>query len=518
MHTTLYRKWRPADFDSVIGQKTVTDVLRYEIRNGKTTHAYLFCGSRGTGKTTCAKILAKALNCESPVNGNPCGKCASCRLIEKGLATDIIEMDAASNTGVDYIRDIRDEVVYTPAALKKKVYIIDEVHMLSVPAFNALLKTLEEPPEHVVFIFATTEFHKLPVTIVSRCQRFDFRRISVEDICSRLRVISDAEGIDIDDEGLGQIARQAKGGMRDAISLLELCAGAGKKLNAKEVQSILGIPDRLLISSLIKCVLRKDYGAIFRGVSAAVAACPDIRVFWQDLIDYYRDMLLLKVSDRGADILELTEEELAKTRECAGFFTVQRLTYHMRLLEDAFVRMDRAGDIQRAIAETTLIRMSDDALSTEPDALLSRISALEKRLAQGAAAAREPEIPAPEPIPVPAAGESEIPETAGDEQTSETDAAPAAEELECWPDVVAEAIRESPLTANFLNPSRAFTDGRGIVVEVQPFAVTMMGADPGMLTLLCMLIAENGGPTVLPDEIEFRAAEKIKEADGLEGL
>ncbi|MBO4769476.1 MAG: hypothetical protein J5563_01690, partial [Clostridia bacterium] len=406
------------------------------------------------------------------------------------------------------------------AALKKKVYIIDEVHMLSVPAFNALLKTLEEPPEHVVFIFATTEFHKLPVTIVSRCQRFDFRRISVEDICSRLRVISDAEGIDVDDDGLGQIARQAKGGMRDAISLLELCAGAGKKLNAKEIQSILGIPDRLLISSLIKCVLRKDYGAIFRGVSAAVAACPDIKVFWQDLIDYYRDMLLLKVSDRGADILELTEEELVKTKECAGYFTVQRLIYHMRLLEDAFVRMDRAGDIQRAIAETTLIRMSDDTLSTEPDAMLSRISTLEKRLAQGATAAKETEIPEPEPMPAPVDEEDKAQEKADEERSSETDAetAPGNDELECWPDVVAEAIRESPLTANFLNPSRAFAGGRGIVVEVQPFAATMMGTDPGILTLLCMLIAENGGPSVLPDEIEFRAAEKIKEADGLEEL
>ncbi|MBQ2307946.1 MAG: DNA polymerase III subunit gamma/tau, partial [Clostridia bacterium] len=225
MHQALYRKWRPQTFDDVCGQEHVTSILKYETENNKFSHAYLFCGSRGTGKTTCAKILAKAVNCEASVNGSPCNKCASCLAIDAGTATDVLEMDAASNNGVDNIRDIRDEVVYTPSALKYRVYIVDEVHMLSGSAFNALLKTLEEPPSHAVFILATTELHKLPSTIVSRCQRYDFRRIATDTLVKRLSHIADSEGISYDSDALRIIAKMAQGGMRDAISLLELCAG-----------------------------------------------------------------------------------------------------------------------------------------------------------------------------------------------------------------------------------------------------------------------------------------------------
>ena len=226
MHQALYRKWRPPHFDEVYGQDHITSILKYQCATGKFSHAYLFCGSRGTGKTTCAKILAKAVNCLNPTPAGPCGECAACRSIDSGAATDVLEMDAASNNGVDDIRDIRDEVIYTPSELKYRVYIIDEVHMLSASAFNALLKTLEEPPEHVVFILATTELQKLPATIISRCQRFDFRRISTDDLCARLHKIAREEDIDLSEEAARLIARQAQGGMRDAVSLLELCAGA----------------------------------------------------------------------------------------------------------------------------------------------------------------------------------------------------------------------------------------------------------------------------------------------------
>ena len=218
MHQALYRKWRPQNFDDVYGQEHVTSILKYETENNKFSHAYLFCGSRGTGKTTCAKILAKAVNCTSPINGSPCNKCAACLSIDAGTATDVLEMDAASNNGVDNIRDIRDEVVYTPSSLKYRVYIVDEVHMLSGSAFNALLKTLEEPPAHAIFILATTELHKLPSTIVSRCQRHDFRRIATDTLVSRLECISNAEGIEYDTDALRIIAKMAQGGMRDAIS------------------------------------------------------------------------------------------------------------------------------------------------------------------------------------------------------------------------------------------------------------------------------------------------------------
>ena len=226
MHKALYRKWRSPDFDDVCGQEAVTDILKYQVESGRLSHAYLFCGSRGTGKTSCAKILAKAVNCLDPKGGNPCNKCAACRSIDAGTATDVIEMDAASNNGVGDVRDMKDEIAFTPAELKYRVYIIDEVHMMSKEAFNALLKTLEEPPEYVIFILATTEYNKLPATIVSRCQQFDFKRLKSDVIVERLLKISSAEGIDITRDGAKMIARASEGGMRDAISMLELCAGA----------------------------------------------------------------------------------------------------------------------------------------------------------------------------------------------------------------------------------------------------------------------------------------------------
>ena len=240
MHQALYRKWRPQVFDDVYGQEHITSILKYETENHKFSHAYLFCGSRGTGKTTCAKILAKAVNCESPVNGSPCNKCASCMAVDSGAATDVLEMDAASNNGVENIRDIRDEVVYTPSSLKYRVYIVDEVHMLSGSAFNALLKTLEEPPSHVVFILATTELHKLPATIISRCQRFDFRRIATDTLVSRLSYIAERENISAQPEALRAIAKLAQGGMRDAISLLELCAGNHTTVTEELVAATVG--------------------------------------------------------------------------------------------------------------------------------------------------------------------------------------------------------------------------------------------------------------------------------------
>ena len=233
MHHALYRKWRPKDFSDVVGEDHITKILQYEVSESKLNHAYLFCGFLGIGKTTCAKILAKAVNCRNCVNGNPCNNCDICKSIDLGNSLDVIEMDAASNTGVDYIRDIKDEIIFTPSSLSKRVYIIDEVHMLSDSAFNALLKTLEEPPENVIFILATTEPHKIPATIISRCQKFDFKRITSDVIINRLQFIAKEESIDITYDGAFLIARLAQGGMRDAISLLELCAADGESITAE---------------------------------------------------------------------------------------------------------------------------------------------------------------------------------------------------------------------------------------------------------------------------------------------
>ena len=315
MHQALYRKWRPKTFDDVYGQEHITSVLRYEVQNNRYSHAYLFCGSRGTGKTTCAKLLAKAVNCLSPINGNPCGVCEACKAIESETTSDVAEMDAASNTGVDYIRDIRDAVMYAPSMLKNRVYIIDEVHMLSQSAFNALLKTLEEPPSEVIFILATTEQQKIPTTILSRCQKFEFRRILSDVIADRLMYISEQENISITREAAKLIAKMAQGGMRDAISLLELSAGEGKEITAASVKALTGSAGREQSMEIADAVLNKDADRLFKVVSEIVSASKELTVFWQELIDFYRDLLVFKTTKSPEKYLDLTPDEEAQSRK-----------------------------------------------------------------------------------------------------------------------------------------------------------------------------------------------------------
>jgi len=377
MHQALYRKWRPSTFDEVVGQEHITSVLRYEIEHGTYSHAYLFCGSRGTGKTTCAKILAKAVNCESPINGSPCGVCSSCRSIESGAATDVLEMDAASNNGVDNIRDIRDEVVYTPSQLKYRVYIVDEVHMLSGSAFNALLKTLEEPPEHVIFILATTELQKLPATIISRCQRFDFRRISLPILTERLMKISEAEGFNTDEAAARLIAKLAQGGMRDAISLLDLCSGSNREITVSAVEESAGITGRGTMINMVKAIVKKDYSVIFDTISQVVASSKDLSVFWQDLISVYRDLLVIKTTSNSKKYLDLTDTEFEDLSSLSSLFTKETLLSHCKTLDSSYYTMQKSGASKQMIAEMTLVRMCDEALDTSVDALLSRISKLE---------------------------------------------------------------------------------------------------------------------------------------------
>ena len=383
MHQALYRKWRPQRFEDVCGQEHVTSILQYQARTGGLSHAYLFCGSRGTGKTTCAKILAKAVNCEQPVNGSPCLVCDSCRSIESGAATDVLEMDAASNNGVDNIRDIRDEVVYAPTTLKKRVYIIDEVHMLSASAFNALLKTLEEPPEYVVFILATTELQKLPATIISRCQRYDFRRIATPVLANRLSYIAGQEGISLDPEAAVLLGRMAQGGMRDAISLLELCAGTGSHITPETVNETAGSTGRDSMMQTVKAIKERDFDRLFAQIDAIVQSSKDIAIFWQDLITLYREMLVLRTAKDAASYLDLTDSELAGMQELAKSFSAQTLLYHSTLLEQAYLSMQKANAIKRIVAETTLVRMCDPELETSPEALLARIAALEDKIAFG---------------------------------------------------------------------------------------------------------------------------------------
>lgn len=397
MHQALYRKWRPVDFDSVCGQEHITDILKYETERGLFCHAYLFCGSRGTGKTTCAKILSRAVNCESPRNGNPCGECPSCRAILEGTTTDVLEMDAASNNKVDDIRNILDEVVYSPSNVKKRVYIIDEVHMLTTSAFNALLKTLEEPPEHVVFILATTEMQKLPATVISRCQRFDFRRIATPVLVSRLKYIAKEENITLTDDAALMLARLATGGMRDAISLFELCAAAGREVTAATVSETVGVRGREAMSETVRAITQKNCARLFEIIAEIDASASDLGVFWQELIEYYRDMLVMKTARASASkYLDLTDSESERLAADAAAFTRELLSYHCRLLDDAYSAMQRPGASRRTVAELALVRLSDEKLGATPEALLARIAALEAKIAMGIPAA-----PAPAPNPAP---------------------------------------------------------------------------------------------------------------------
>ena len=381
-YRALYRKWRPRDFDDVCGQDGITDILKYEVANSKLSHAYLFCGSRGTGKTSCAKILAKAVNCHNPRGGNPCNACEACRSIDGAYATDVIEMDAASNNGINDVRDMQDEIAFTPALLKYRVYIIDEVHMMSTSAFNALLKTLEEPPEYVIFILATTEFHKLPTTIVSRCQRFEFKRIANEVIVSRLLKMSVEEGIDITEDAARVIARVSRGGLRDAISLLELCAASQTKIDDKLVFDTVGSGNRESAYEIIDAILRSDYNKVYGIVNDVVMRSADVSVFWQDIIDSYRDIMVVKNTDKAKKYLDLTDLEYAALAKIASGFTMARLSYHVSILESAMADMHRAFNSKRSIAEIALTRMCDEKYSASPESLSRRIEELERELAR----------------------------------------------------------------------------------------------------------------------------------------
>ncbi len=481
MHQALYRKWRPQTFDDVCGQEHVTSILRYEAENRAFSHAYLFCGSRGTGKTTCAKILAKVVNCHAPVGGSPCGQCEACLAIDNGSATDVLEMDAASNNGVDNIRDIREEVVYSPSALKYRVYIIDEVHMLSVSAFNALLKTLEEPPEHVVFILATTELHKLPATIISRCQRFDFRRISTDVLMERLLYIAEQEGIHLERDAARMLAKLAQGGMRDAISLLELCAGARRNVTAEIVEEAVGLTGRDGMLRTVNAILSRDYDALFAQIAEVVRSSKDIAVFWQDLIALYRDLLVIKTTANAASYLDLTDSETEQMEDVVKRISKEKLLFHCKLLEDALFAMQKANAVKRMVAELTLVRMCDEALDTSTESILSRLAHIEDRLSTGVVAAPASEQPAalpkneqkPAEPPVKAA-EPAIRQTVA---TAPSDAnRRVLRPIRAWMEVVERVGRSEPMAAGFIKNTRAFTteDGKVIVRFDGEFALHMM--------------------------------------------
>ena len=485
MYQVLYRKYRPRVFSDVVGQEHITSTLSKEIETGKISHAYLFTGSRGTGKTTCAKILSKAVNCLHPVNGNPCNECEICKGLDSGAILDVVEIDAASNNGVENIRDIRDEINFTPASCKYRVYIIDEVHMLSIGAFNALLKTLEEPPAHVKFILATTEVHKLPVTIVSRCQRFDFKRVSPEAMKQRMEYIADCEGFTADDEALSLIARIADGGMRDALSLLDQCTGHGKHISADIVCDVAGMTGKDHLFAVADAVAQTNAGKALEIINDLHANSCDMERLCSDLINHFRNLMIVKTVKSASDILVCTAEELEQYKAQSGKLTLENILYCISLLQDSMANIKR-GVNRRIEMEMAIIKLATPNLTSDNEALLRRISDLEVKIKTGAIAVStsasavkpaeesKPVVPAEKPKAVekaPEVAESK-PAITPDEYPAE-EAKPQAPREEStdgempidWAEVLSELTKTNMPLWGVLNGSSAIIRGDYVLIK-----------------------------------------------------
>ena len=383
-YQALYRKFRPQEFDDVKGQDHIVTTLKNQIKADRIGHAYLFCGTRGTGKTTIAKIFAKAVNCEHPVDGSPCGECPTCRAIAAGNSMNVIEIDAASNNGVDNIRQIREEVEYRPTEGKYKVYIIDEVHMLSIGAFNALLKTLEEPPAYVIFILATTEAHKIPITVLSRCQRYDFRRISIDTITARLRELMDAEQVTVEDRALRYIAKAGDGSMRDALSLLDQCIAfyLGQELTYDKVLDTLGAVDTEIFSRLLRQILDKNITGAIQTVETLVIEGRELGQFVTDFTWYLRNLMLVQSSDDMEDVLDISSENLALLKEEASMVDADILMRYIRIFSELGSQIKYASQ-KRILIEIAIIKLCKPEMEKDYTSLVDRIDSLEKKLEKG---------------------------------------------------------------------------------------------------------------------------------------
>mgnify|MGYP000039025275 CR=1 FL=1 len=408
-YTALYRKFRPDNFADVKGQDHIVTTLTNQIKHNRIGHAYLFCGTRGTGKTTVAKILAKAVNCEHPVNGSPCNECAMCKAIQAGTAMNVIEIDAASNNGVDNIREIREEVSYRPTEGKYKVYIIDEVHMLSTGAFNALLKTLEEPPSYVMFILATTEAHKIPITILSRCQRYDFHRITIDTIAARLDELLKVEGVEAEEKAVRYVAKAGDGSMRDALSLLDQCIAfyLGQELTYDKVLEVLGAVDTEVFSKLLRKVIRGDVTGSIHILEELIVGGRELSQFVGDFTWYMRNLLLVKTSENPEEAIDVSSDNMKLLKEESTMLDVETLMRYIRIFSELTNQLKYATQ-KRVLLEVTLIKLCKPQMESTKDSLLDRIRALEKQVEEGSFAVAQPqervvyvngEAPKPQPKP-----------------------------------------------------------------------------------------------------------------------
>lgn len=479
-YKALYRKYRPLVFDDVIGQDSIVKTLKTEIVSGRFSHAYLFTGSRGTGKTTCAKILAKAVNCQSPRNGDPCLTCEICKGIEEETILDIIEIDAASNNGVDNIRQIRDEATFMPVKCRYRVYIIDETHMLSTGAFNALLKIMEEPPEHVIFILATTEVHKVPATILSRCQRFDFRRISADTIAERLLQIAQAENIHLEEQAAKLIGHLADGAMRDALSLLDKCVSVGEDITAEQVKELVGLVDKSYLFTLAEKVLDKDIAGLLTEVDELYAQSKDLSLLCEDLIAFFRDILIIKSAGNYSQLLGCDDETLGRYEALAAKLTAAQVLFYIDTISESYNRLSRVSSVKTEL-ELCLITLCSENLAKSNEALLSRITKLENQLAglqSGAVRLPPPTSGKPEagtalpqkeaavekaPIPAPQADDELIPPPVeADEEASD-----AAGVFPQWPEVLLKLTEINPALHGALIGSNAYEQGDLMLIDTQ---------------------------------------------------
>ncbi len=440
MYQALYRKWRPRTFDDVVGQDHITDTLKRQVAAGRLSHAYLFTGTRGTGKTTCAKILARAVNCENPQDGNPCNRCPACLGIENGSILDVLELDAASNNGVDQVRALRDEAVYTPAAVRKRVYIVDEVHMLSTAAFNALLKILEEPPAHLLFILATTELHKVPATIKSRCQQFSFKRILPGQIAQRLGYVAEQEGIQLTGEGAALLARLADGGLRDALSLLDQCSGGEGQITEQTILDTLGLAGNLETAALMQRLALHDTAGALESLGTLYANGKDVASVLGELASLTRDLLLRKTAPQGGAALLAGGYDEGTMRALGEKLSAQRLLQMLTQLQKTLADLPRSSN-RRTDAELCLIRLSDEQLDESLAGLAARVARLEEKLAGVSAgtvipAAVVPERPAVEKVP----------------QTKDT---PPWEEPQPAPAAVPQSPKKAPVPQKVEMPSQS---------------------------------------------------------------
>lgn len=504
MYTALYRKWRPLTFDDVISQPHITSTLQNQIRTSRTAHAYLFTGSRGTGKTTCARILAKAVNCINPSDGNPCLDCEICRNAELSALTDIIEIDAASNNGVDDIRELRDGILYTPEHCKYKVYIIDEVHMLSASAFNALLKIMEEPPPYIKFILATTEIHKVPATILSRCQRFDFRRILPEDISARLMYIASQENILLEQDASELIARLADGGMRDAISLLDQCSAFDEKITVQTVSLASGTADRHYIFDIISAIAKNNPSDALGVIDTLYSMSKDMQRLCDEISVQFRNLMLLKASVSDVSILSCMPDELEILKKLASELDLNTILAKLQILQDCSARLAKCIN-KRTETEMCIIKL---CMNLQPTV---------------------PQQPVQPPQPVPVQTESRPAPAPAPVQNESKIKQEDFKSLRCWADILSEFSKTSPAVVGTLANSRAYVNDIAnavLIMAENHFFITLFKSNPENRKNLENIVEKLTGKrytimakcNVKPDEKQKDAVKLIEKAsnDGIE--